>query len=91
MINLRLSITNPWSTIWDAGWAWGKKLTKHKAWECQIYRSNVLLEGEFSITHRQDHAGIKLEFGLLTWCLSFNIYDTRHWNYEAECWEVYEE
>ena len=90
MINLRFNITNPWSTIWDAGWCWGGKLFKNKAWECQVYRSNVLIEAEFNFTHRQDHAGIKLEFALFTWCLSFNIYDTRHWNYDKGCWELYD-
>lgn len=91
MINLRLSITNPWTSIWDAGWSWGKKLSKNKAWELQIYRSNVLLEAEVNLTHRQDHAGLKLELGLLTWCLSFNVYDTRHWNYDQGCWQTYED
>ncbi len=91
MINLRLSITNPWSTLWDAGRAWGGMITKNLAWECQLYRSNVLLECELNITHRQDHAGIKIELGLFTWCFTANIYDTRHWNYDKGRWEIYEE
>ena len=91
MINFRFSITNPWSTLFDAGWCWGNKLTKHKAWECQVYRSNVLAEFVFELTHRQDHAGLRFEFGLFSWCFTLVIHDTRHWNYDRGGWEIYEE
>ena len=91
MIQFRFSIENPWSTLWDAGWSWAGKLFAHKAWECQLYRSNVIAECMLEFTHRRDHAGLRFEFGLLTWCLTFVIYDTRHWNYDKGCWEVYEE
>lgn len=89
MINVRFSLTNPWSSLWDAGWAWAGKITKHKAWEAQIYRANVVAEFMFEFTHRQDHAGLRLEFGLLSWCFIFLIHDTRHWNYDKQCYEVY--
>lgn len=91
MINIRFSITNPWSSLWSAGSSWGGKLINNKAWECQLYRANVLAEVELGLTHRQDHAGFKLELGLFTWCFIFNIYDTRHWNYDLGCWETYKE
>ncbi len=91
MINLKLSIINPWSSLWDAGRAWGGKLTKNLAWESQLYRSNVILEWVFEFTHRQDHAGLRLEFGLFTWCWTFIVYDTRHWNYSTNRWEIYED
>lgn len=91
MIFIRFSLTNPWNTLWDAGWAWGNKLFQHKAWEIQIYRANVILEFVLNITHRQDHAGIKLELGLFTWCITFDLYDSRHWNYDKQCYEVYDD
>ena len=90
MINLRLSIVNPWSSLWNAGWAWGGKITKNKSWECQIYRCNTIAEFMFEFKTRQDHAGLRLEFGLLSWCLTFVVYDNRHWNYDKECWEIYD-
>jgi hypothetical protein len=91
MIKINFSITNPWSSKWDAGSAWFGKLFKNKAWEFQIYRSNVVLEAVIEFTIRQDHAGLRLEFGIASWCFTFNIYDTRHWNYTDNCYEVYNE
>jgi hypothetical protein len=91
MIKLNCSITNPWSSKWDAGRAWGRKLTTTKAWECQLYRSNVIIEAVFEFTTRQDHAGLRLEFGIASWCFTFNIYDTRHWNYAENCYQVYKD
>lgn len=91
MINIRFSIVNPWSSLWDAGRCWGGKIAKHKAWECQVYRANVIAEFLIELTHRQDHAGFRFEVSLFTWCFTFTIYDTRHWNYAKESWEIYEE
>lgn len=91
MIKLNFSITNPWSDCWSAGWSWSRLLWMHKACEFQIYRSNVLLEAFFEFTTRQDHAGLRLEFAILSWCCCFNIYDTRHWNYADKRWEIYTE
>jgi len=91
MINLRFSLTNPWSRLFDAGWCWAKKITENKAVELQLYRCNTIIEGQFEFTTRQDHAGLRLEFGLLSYVLAFNLHDTRHWNYAAERWEIYEE
>lgn len=90
MIKFNFIIENPWSDRFDAGYCWGRKITKHKAWEFQAYRSNVIFEKGLYITTRQDHAGIKLEFGVLTFSFVLQIYDTRHWNYDKNCWEVYD-
>ena len=91
MINLRFSIVNPWSDLFDAGWMWNKKLTENKAVELQLYRCNTVVEGQFEFTTRQDHAGLRLEIGLLSYVLAFNLYDTRHWNYAKRRWEIYDE
>jgi hypothetical protein len=40
---------------------------------------------------RQDHAGFDLEAGLFGYCVHFNFYDNRHWDYEKKVWETYEE
>lgn len=39
---------------------------------------------------KQDHAGFY--FMIDTWFgwFNFNIYDTRHWNYDNDTWEVYD-
>lgn len=89
MIRLNFIIENPYSDKFDAGWAWGGKITKNKCWEFQLYRSNTILELAVDVTHRQDHAGLRIDLGLLSFNLVLNIYDHRHWNYDKKAWEVY--
>lgn len=36
---------------------------------------------------KEDHAGIGISFGLLGFMCENIVYDTRHWDYEKECWE----
>lgn len=89
MINLRLSLTNPW---WDrfetVKWWSGKTSFEHKFWECQIMRSDDIVAFDLRITARRDHAGIDLWLGLLGYAVNFNLYDDRHWNPESNQWEV---
>lgn len=91
MIRLSLTVENPWSDRFDAGWMRGGHFFGNKAWEFQAYRSNTVVEGLFELTSHQDHAGLKLEFGILTFSFVFQIYDTRHWNYAERRWEVYDD
>ena len=49
-----------------------------------------LLRLEFNWSVREDHAGIRLELGLLGYQIDFNWYDTRHWDPEKNCWCVYD-
>jgi hypothetical protein len=72
-------------------WSWDKKLTKNKAVEIEVYRSNTVIEFEARLRHREDHAGLTIGLGLLSYTLRAQFYDTRHWNYEKKAWEVYEE
>ena len=91
MIKLNFTIENPWSDRFDAGYAWGGKIIAHKCWEAQAYRSNTIVEGAIEFTARQDHAGLKLEFGIFSFSFIFQIYDSRHWNYDKKQWEVYDD
>lgn len=91
MIKLSFTLTNPWSDRFDAGWMRGGHLYSNKAWEFQAYRSNTIVEAEIRFSIREDHAGLKLEFGLFTYSFVFQIYDTRHWNYADRKWEVYDD
>jgi hypothetical protein len=90
MIYINLTIRNPWSDRFEIVWSWGQKIFKHKAWEVEIYRSDTVAELEFKITSQEDHAGVALGLGLLSYTLRAQLYDTRHWNYATQCWEVYE-
>jgi hypothetical protein len=93
MIYFNINIRNPW---WGDRWAnvynkSGETPWKHKFWEFEVLKDSELISAEFSLTHRQDHAGIKLGIGLLGYSASFTLYDSRHWNDEEGRWYVYGE
>ena len=91
MIYINLSLMNPWSNRFEPTWSWGRKLFEHKAVEIEVYRSNTVIEFEARLRHREDHAGLTVGLGLLSYTLRAQFYDTRHWNYEKKEWQVYEE
>ncbi len=60
---------------------------KHKVIEFEITRdTSMLAEAEFSVTTKTDHSGIRLNLGLLSYSVSLQLYDTRHWDNENNCW-----
>jgi hypothetical protein len=90
VIYLNLTIRNPWSDQFELVVAQGGKITQNKVWEFEIYRSDTVAEFEARFTVREDHAGVMLGFGLLSWTIRTQIYDTRHWDYEAKKWVHYD-
>ena len=91
MIYINFSLMNPWSDLFKPVWSWDKKVTKNKAVEVEVYRSNTVAEFETRLRHREDHAGLIIGLGLLSYTLRAQFYDTRHWNYEKKAWQIYEE
>ena len=91
MIYLNFSLINPWSDRFEPVWSWGKSVSKYKAVEVEVYRSNTVAEFEARLRFREDHAGLTIGLGFLSYTLRAQFYDTRHWNYEKKVWETYEE
>lgn len=94
MINLFLRITNPWRRDeFSNVYCKSGLVTTHKMWEFQIYRhSIVLIDANISVSWEgSDHAGSGIQVGLLGVVMSFNVNDTRHWDYENNCWEIYKD
>ena len=91
MIYLNFSLMNPWSDCFEPVWSWGKAVSKYKAVEVEVYRSNTVAEFEARLRFREDHAGLAVGLGFLSYTLRAQFYDTRHWNYEKKAWETYEE
>jgi hypothetical protein len=91
MIYINLSLINPWSDRFEPKWSWSKLISKYKAIEVEFYRSNTVAEFECRLRHREDHAGLALGLGLFSYTLRAQFYDTRHWNYADNCWEVYDD
>jgi hypothetical protein len=89
MIYLNLNIRNPWFNRFENVKNWAGQITKNKYWEAELLKTNHLVRFEFRYTIRQDHAGLNFGFGLLGWEFHTSIYDSRHWDCENKCWEVY--
>jgi hypothetical protein len=68
----------------------GRTPFKYKFWELEIYLDPTLIHLEVDYTTNQDHAGLRLNFGLLFLTLEFHFHDSRHWDYETNSWEVHE-
>ena len=51
---------NPWSDRFEPVWSWGKSISKHKAVEIEVYRSNTIAEVEARLRFREDHAGLTI-------------------------------
>ena len=91
MIYLNLSLMNPWSDRFAPTLSWSKSVSRYKAVEVEVYRSNTVAEFEVRLRFREDHAGLTLGLGLFSYTLRAQFYDIRHWNYEKKAWEIHEE
>lgn len=101
MIYLNFSIQNPWRPQAEAEskdyfykhWTLSEK--RQKSAELQISKfaqANDLLQIRLDLRWwGEDHAGPKLEIDLWKFFFSISLYDHRHWDYENNCWEVYDE
>jgi hypothetical protein len=92
MILLQFNIRNPWSNqfknIWNRSWS---TPFKNKVIELEVIKDVTLISFQFNWTIRQSHAGLELEAGLFGYCIQFNFYDSRHWDYINNCYETYSE
>ena len=92
MIYFNINVRNPrwWERFKNIKYWVGETPIKHKFWEIQIIKNDNLFRFEFEITTQQDHAGSRLELGLLGYEIHFTFYDNRHWDYETRDWVVYD-
>ena len=90
MIRFNFALTNPYSDRWDTIWYKSDIISKYKAWEFNGYKTHDIVEIDFHYTITGDHAGLHLMLGLVGYAVEFHIYDTRHWDYENNTWEVYD-
>lgn len=92
MIYLNINIRNPWwsnrfenlyTKTFNTPW-------KNKFIEIQLMKDVELFRKEFEWTIKQDHAGVRIELGLIGYKAVFNFYDNRHWDYENNSWVKYD-
>lgn len=91
MFSLSFKLHNPYSNKFEHAVTKNGILTQNKAWEFNIYRTATIFSNRLEFTMNRDHAGLRLEIGLLGYEVEFQIYDVRHWNYEKKEWKTYEE
>jgi hypothetical protein len=88
MISLNFNIRNPWGNTFKNIWCRAYSTPfKHKFIELELTQDCNLISFVFSYTVNQDHAGLTLEAGLFGYCLHFQFYDNRHWDYARGEWE----
>ena len=54
---------------------------------CYVKEFNSWINLLLDWSRKEDHAGLKVKVSLLWISFAFEIYDRRHWNYEANCWQ----
>jgi hypothetical protein len=91
MISLNFNLRNPYSQTFKNLWNHMWYICENKYAELEVYRDSSLVAVNFNWTIRQSHAGLDVELGLFGYCIHFNIYDNRHWNYTEGRWYKYDE
>jgi hypothetical protein len=88
LIDIRAQLTNPfdWDYFKSLG-STGGKLFAHKYWEVEHnFYGNSLLDIDFHIAIREDHAGLSLTLGVMGYGVHLHVYDNRHWNRNTNSW-----
>ena len=93
MFNFSCSIQNPfryheWKDISQRTY----KVTKNKSLDMGFFiHGNCLIEVAFDLRWRgHDHAGPRLNLGVLGYNLDIALCDNRHWDYTNNRWEKHE-
>lgn len=92
MLRLELVLHNFWAKEkFKNHWNKSGSITKHKHWEVEFiqYKKDFLGVRLDTCWRGRDHAGLSVELILLGYTLSAKIYDSRHWNYFTNSWEIY--
>ena len=90
MIQCNFTLYNPWTNTWKILWNKSSSIGKHKAVEFNGYRTNRIIDLDFDLRFRGDHAGARVMLGLLGYSVELHFYDTRHWNWDTNTWETYD-
>lgn len=78
MINISLSLSNPWSNRWRTMFCKFGPIGRYKAWEFNGYATHHFVEVDFRLSLKGDHPGVFVTLGLTGYAIEFSIYDTRH-------------
>lgn len=91
MIHINFSLKNPYCKRFDNPYSVDVKVSKYKSFEFNVFKTNTIIEFDFSIYPRMDHGGTNLELGLFGYNIALSLYDIRHWNDDTNSYDTYEE
>jgi hypothetical protein len=90
MIAFSFDLVNPWSKRWENVWCRAYKTPfKNKFVELELLKDSTVVSVMVNWTIRQSHGGLGIVLGLFGYCVHFNFYDNRHWDYGKNQYEVY--
>lgn len=79
MIHFTVTLANPWSKRFETVfYRTGKLLSQNKVWEVQFIKTNDIVSVGVEVWPNCEHAKVRFEIGLIGYCLTFDVYDTRH-------------
>lgn len=91
MINFSFDLRNPWSRRWKNVINRSFKTPfANKFLEVELIEDNTILSFTFQLTARTDHGGLSMGLGFLSYSISFNFYDNRHWNKDTGHYFIYD-
>lgn len=89
MINFNFSLENPFSNKFENVFCKNFNVTENKNIEVECYNSATIIQLEFSITTRCDHAGFDFRLGFLGYTIGISMLDGRHWLSEKDRYQEY--
>lgn len=79
MIHFTFTLANPWSKRFETVfYRTGKALLSNKVWEVQFIKTNDIVSVGIEVWPNQEHSRARFEIGLIGYCLTVDVYDTRH-------------
>jgi hypothetical protein len=94
MIVITFAIQNPYFQGWKdfkhiRNWH-GSTPIKNKYWEFELLKNGCIVEIDFTVRTRCDHAGVTLGLGLVGYSINATLYDNRHWDHETDTWKKHD-
>ncbi len=63
----------------------------NKFWEVQLATFDTNgIDMSIRFNTKGDHAGLRIDVQISKLTFLFTIYDSRHWDWDNDCWEKYE-
>jgi hypothetical protein len=72
-------LSSEFKNFWNRSWS---TPFRHKFVELELHTTDSIIGFNFLWNVHCDHAGLDIQMSVFGWCVHFNFYDNRHWNYQ---------